>query len=364
LTALHSAWTQRRTAPWSSPSLRKKNRHPVRFAGLATLERFDRQLRAVFKPIKDLSYFCGTTGTLGSHQQDDDESTAFRLCVVLWSPGFLSATKGEPEGDSPEVELQMAIQRHWSLTRRLSGHESAAGAPLLDIYIAYVIPRWRRKSLDPPLRISGGGGANRRPSALTRVDPRLLASGMWQLGVRLCMIRPHAVFSATADTSRVLAALTTIGQELPDPQSMADKPPLRVQERQTVNGLRRRLAAGEGCPGVETLSHSFPHFRCPHPYSMTGARYRPAAAAAVESVTGEQQTTDDLAEAVEDASRARARAELELLVQRTYEEAIKRQYCLPTPPHDDDDDDDDDDDIPTPPRKRSRLESPRGESDS
>jgi len=300
--AVYQAWSNPRPAPWLSHDKGGRNRSvpTVLLKGAASVHRFDRQLRGVMKGVPDLPCFAGTEGTL-TINGIAPKPRPFRICLVFWQPGFITAREGRPDARSAELQLICRLQKEWSTRRRAIDH---GRIPLIDISVAYVLPRWKRSLATTSVGVS-------RESRLLRTDPRVLSYGRWQLGLRLCMLCPDVVMSTSGDVSRIVGSL---GQEGPPEMlsaklvaGLAQAPVLYLGGQQRVNGVRRNIAVNG--PNRGWHNHSYDHFRCHHPVMMMGTMSGETAGANLE-----------------------AHKLMQLAFTRTVaviaETAIKREYCV------------------------------------
>ena len=279
--AVYSAWTHGNPAPWiiakDIPKISSISLH-----GEATVCRFDQQLRGVMqcRAMKDVDFFCGTSGTLS--QLKRPRQNIFHICMVLWSPGFLTAKTGKPVSDSFELELFLKIQKEWDKNRKEHRNRHATTmtnkveVPILNISLAYVVPR-RRTSTNLQHNQAGkssGGFTNH----ISKCEPRVLACGVWQLGLRLCLLKPDVVVGIGSDAVRILASISelspkkiiqnTVETLAPIEQSRA----MAYVSQMKIHGLTRKVFSGKASSQLpHYLTHNFDLFRLPHPFTMRGA---------------------------------------------------------------------------------------------
>ena len=260
------AWTGKNSsmAPWMAQNTDQKVQLPaIRLTSVPSVTRFDRQLRVLFQHFDNTICFCGTSGTLhGIPLTAKQKENVFRVCLVFWSPMYKTALKGAIEKDSHEMDLFFRIQSAWSRARKAKKKSKVCVLPQLDISLAYVIPRWRRRRRH----------ARKTGSYVTKLimeEPRVLSYGMWQLITRFNLIKPHVVISTSKATSLIISNLAkldpsdVIGEKHPTPalMQMESERGLQCGVMESINNLYCRTYHGR-------MTHTFSHFRSPHPMQL------------------------------------------------------------------------------------------------
>ncbi len=281
--AVYSAWTHGTLAPWMISKDNPTAASSIRLHGKPTVGRFDQQLRGVTqcKAMKDVNFFCGTSGTL--YQIKRPRQAIFHICMVLWAPGFLTAIVGKPVSDSFELELFSKIQNEWDKNRKEHQQQQRQNknkeVPILNISLAYVVPRRRTsRNIQQAWKTSTASGGGSFTNHISKCEPKVLACGVWQLGLRLCLLKPDVVVGIGSDAIRVLAAISELSPGQIIKNTAATLGPLEqtramaYESQMKIQGLTRKVFSGEASPQQTThyLTHNFDLFRLPHPFTMRG----------------------------------------------------------------------------------------------
>lgn len=223
--------------------------------------------------------FAGKTIELRASQGSVGETPHIRVVAVLWAPSFLAAKR---------QSISIRGSSEHGLVQLLDNFMQRQAVDV-TLTVAYVLPRW----VKAPQPVSSGLAHNKVPSKFTRTPPAALAYGAWQLGMRICMLRPHMVLSTSADVARVVGCTggldvaslcTEQGKRaisempvLPIPKGNDQEPlvvelPCILRPVQSLTDpqapprtLRFPPKLRRGVPRTAPIQH----MRCPHPYQMT-----------------------------------------------------------------------------------------------
>lgn len=198
-----------------------------------------------------------------------------RVAAVFWSPSKIVARNHSTNiRGSSENQLKNLLEN--SLLRQ---HQIN-----LDLSIVYVMPRWI-----PTRRTS----SSQQSSKFLQTPAASLAWGVWQLGLRLCMLRPHVILTTSTDVARVIACtegmrvqhiatetskatLYRLPAPLQEPTSQnLDECVLRHRIERIVINLKdpaappRTLQHPPPKPIRGLCPHKLYHLRLPHPFLLT-----------------------------------------------------------------------------------------------
>lgn len=242
------------------------------------LYRLNSDLSLSLSALGDCIPFCGKTVTIqGCDPHPFDPSRALRLMVVFWSPSKLVAT---------QKTLHILQSSEGKMMTLLEARLQKEAFPTV-VTVTYLLPRWK-SDLSARMRESLGSDVQKPKNKYMATPPSNLAWGAWQLGIRVCLLRPHAVLSTSADLARILGCtggLDVIGLCTPEgkraifemPPPAREPPPsedISTLSDQATTVHRKVLNLNKSSAPAVMLRHpergeTFYHLRCPHPYILT-----------------------------------------------------------------------------------------------
>ena len=155
------------------------------------LYRLDSDLSLSIAAVSKHIPFCGKTMEIQSQDGPPlDPKTAFRVVLLFWAPTKLVAA---------QRSLRIAGSSESTLIRMLDTHlRQQAFSTILTV--VYLLPRWEN-NLDKAVVAQGGA---RSKNKFMAAPPSVLAYGLWQLGLRLCLLKPHVIVSTNTNLARVV----------------------------------------------------------------------------------------------------------------------------------------------------------------
>lgn len=204
-------------APWLSSLTSATTASNLEFGARSTrgngLDRLDDDLcGAIRTAVPRALPYCGAPVNVGDLRSN---LAPLRIMVVFWSPSKLVAARKTVGIKSSSEAMLLSFLDHLFCNKKLRA----------VVRIAYLLPRWvppsphgvaasyssssaawgmgeSRTGVSAP----GGGGYGRNHSSkMMLTHPALLGYGVWQLGLRICLNRPHAVVTTNADLARIVS---------------------------------------------------------------------------------------------------------------------------------------------------------------